>query len=121
MKVSFGTNIKSRISEAKKKQDAKIMENVNTPWDRKKCTFGLITLSSALIDAATPVITKQLIKKSNLHPLSLNAAVGGVILAAGTIAGIILSRIDAKKNTKLGDFAYKFFNGRNAQEPSKEQ
>ena len=44
----------------------------------------------------------------------LNSIVGMTILGIGALGGYIFNKIDQKKTTKLGDFAYKMFNGPNS-------
>lgn len=77
------------------------------------------TGSAALLDCfiSTP-ITKQILKKTKFKQtyMSLNAIVGMTILGIGALGRYVFNKIDEKKATKLGDFAYKMFNGRNSLE-----
>ena len=117
MKVSFSSlDLKSKIENYKQKRDEKIMKNLQTNWDRKKCNVGLFGLSAALIDfIATPLITKQIVSKNiKANSFSTSASLGFGILGFGLLIGYIFNKIDEKKNTKLGNFAYIFFNGPNS-------
>ena len=115
MRISFkGFDLKNKVQELKQKQDERIIENLTKERPRKQCIMGGFGLASAIASSvASPIITKQIIRKGkiNIHPLSLNARIGFGILGAGLLAGFIFSKIDEKKNTKLGDFLYKLDNG----------
>ena len=120
MRISFtGIDLNSKIKEIKQKQDKKIIENIHTKWDRKKCNAALFGIGSvAASSLCTPIITKQLLSKTNIktQPISLDARIGIGILALGVLTGHLFNKIDEKKNTKLGDFAYMLFNGPKAKE-----
>lgn len=118
MRVSFTSlDLKSKIKEHKQRQDEKIMQNLQAKWSRKECNIGLFGISSALVDwAVAPLISKQIINKTNIKSnyLSVVSVVGFGIFALGSLSGYIFNKIDEKKNTKLGNFAYMLFNGPNS-------
>ena len=114
MQVSFaGIDLKTKVNNFKQKRDEKIIKNLQTEYDRKKCIAGFFGLSSAIASyALSPSISKQIYNKTNIniHPLSMNARVGIAIIGAGLLSGYIFNKIDEKKNTKFGDFLYNFYN-----------
>ena len=117
MRVSFtNLDLKSKIKEHNQKQDEKIMQNLQTKWSRRECNIALFGISSVLADCAImPLISKQITKRNiKTDALEAAAAVGFVIFALGSLGGYIFNKIDEKKNTKLGDFAYILFNGPNS-------
>ena len=115
MKVSFtALDLKSKIIEHKQKQDEKIRQSLQKTTSRKESIIGTFGLTAALVDwFAAPKITQKIIENTNtkMHPLSVNAMVGFAILGIGLLSGFIFSKIDEKKHTKLGDFAYISSNG----------
>jgi len=114
MKVSFvGIDLKTKVNNFKQKRDEKIIKNLQTEYDRKKCIMGFFGLTSAVASSAlSPLISKQIYNKTNIniHPLSMNARVGIAIIGVGVLGGYIFNKIDKKKNTKFGDFLYNLYN-----------
>lgn len=114
MQVSFtGIDLKTKVNDFKQKRDERIIKNLQTEYDRKKCIGSFFGLGSALASTVlSPLISKQIYNKTNIniHPLSMNARVGAAILGAGILGGCIFNKIDEKKNTKFGDFLYNFYN-----------
>ena len=101
MKVAFtGLDLKTKYKDFKKKQDEEIINNVQKKWDRKKCNIAFFTVTSVLVDCFTSnIITKQIIKKTNIntHSMALNSIVGIVIIGFGLLSGYIFNKIDKKR------------------------
>ena len=118
MKVSFTSlNLKTKAQEHKQKQDKRIIQNLQTQKSRKYCIVSLFELTGALACFfCPPAVTDKILSKTNMkiNYFTMDALLGFGILGAGAIGGRIFSKIDEKKNTKFGDFAYRLFNGKNS-------
>ena len=118
MKVNFSNSECSFRENVLNSYSApKTVEN-SSNWSRKKCNYGLVMLSTALIEGfASKPLTDLYIKRiptTKCHPLTIHARIGMGILAAGVAAAYMLNKVDEIRHIRLGDLAYKLFNGPNA-------